>query len=306
MNRSEPIVVTAVDLAPLLPKRNQNTHKGDYGYVALLGGCIEYSGAVKLANLSQSALRSGCGVATLAVPSSLANAVAPYLLESTLFPMPDKNGHMIFSEESLQKLTAGKRAIAVGMGWGRTDDNIKILDWLLKNYSGLLVIDADGLWALSKLEPDNLKNATCHVILTPHHGEFSRLCGKSIAEIASSPIESAENYAQKVGATVLLKGHTTTVTDGEKTYLVERGCAGMATAGSGDVLSGVLAGLLGYLPPDVPTVALGAYLCGLAGEFASRDVGEISMLSSDTVKHLPEAVRTVQSNLTNFNQREQT
>lgn len=286
--------VTAAELAPLLSPRDRNTHKGDYGYIAILGGCMAYSGAPRLANLAQSALRAGCGVATLAVPSALAPVVAPQLLESTLFPMPDRDGQMLFDEPGLSALITGRRAVAVGMGWGRSRENICILDWLLTHYTGSLVIDADGLWALAELGTNRLAEASCRVVLTPHCGEFARLTGRTAAEIAASPTAPAEAFAKRHAVTLLLKGAVTTVTDGTDTLLVDRGCPGMATAGSGDVLSGVLAGLLGYLPPDVRTVALGAYLCGLAGEFAARDKGEISMLASDTVAHLPEAVLAVQ------------
>lgn len=294
--------VTAAELASLLPMREKNTHKGNYGYVALLGGCMAYSGAAKLANLSLSALRAGCGVATLAVPATLAGAVAPYLLESTLSPAPDRgDGHMVFDADYLTALTDGRRAVAVGMGWGRTEDNKRILNWLLSHYGGSLLVDADGLWALSELGPaDFLPAASCRVILTPHHGEFARLSGLSVGQIAADRLTVARDFAKRTGAVVLLKGPETLVTDGETVLTVDRGCPGMATAGSGDVLSGVIAGLLGYLPPDVRTVALGAYLCGLAGEYAARDVGEVSMLASDTVAHLAEAVRTVQHTETAF------
>lgn len=286
-----PHTVTAADLAPLLPPRNRNTHKGDYGYIAILGGCIEYSGAPRLADLAQSALRAGCGVAALAVPASLAPIVAPQLLESTLSPAPDRDGHMVFDAAYLAALTSGRRAVAVGMGWGRTEDNLRILDWLLGHYTGSLLIDADGLWALAQLGADRLTRAACRVVLTPHRGEFARLTGLEPAEIAADPASAARTFAQATGTIVLLKGPVTAVTDGNLIWLVDRGCPGMATAGSGDVLSGVLAGLLGYLPPDVPTVSLGAYLCGLAGELAADDVGEISMLASDTAAHLPQAIR---------------
>lgn len=289
--------VTGAELAHLLPPRARNTHKGDYGYIAILGGCIEYSGAVKLANYSQSALRAGCGVATLAVPETLAGAVALYLLESTLFRVPDEDGHMRFDAEKLASLTYGRRAVAVGMGWGRSNANICILDWLLQHYDGSLVIDADGLWALAELGVSRLKSAVCRgIVLTPHGGEFARLTGQTVAEIQADPVNAAGALALESGAVVLLKGAVTTVTNGREALLVDRGCPGMSTAGSGDVLSGVLAGLLGYLSPTVETVALAAYLCGLAGEYAARDVGEISMLASDTVAHLAEAIRSLHEN----------
>lgn len=295
MNRVH--TVTAAELSALLPPRDRNTHKGDYGYIAILGGCMEYSGAPRLANLAQSALRVGCGVAALAVPESLAPIVAPWLLESTLFRFPERDGHLRFDSGSLEALTHGRRALAFGMGGGRGEDMTRILDWLLSHFAGSLLIDADGLWALSEMGTDRLREASCPVVLTPHAGEFARLTGLPIHEVLSSGASAAQSLAQRTGAVVLLKGAVTAVTDGTETLLVDRGTPGMATAGSGDVLSGVLAGLLGYLPPDVRTVALGAYLCGLAGEFAARDVGEIPMLASDTAAHLPEAVRAVRAGL---------
>lgn len=285
--------VRSSDLAPLLPPRRQCSHKGDYGYIALIGGCAEYSGAAKLANMSQSALRAGCGVATLAVPASLAGAVAPALLESTLALSPECNGHMIFDELFLSGLIAGRRAVGVGMGWGRSEENQKILAYLLSHMTAPLLIDADGLYALSRLGTDCLCQATCPVILTPHTGEFARLSGLSPETVLDDPIAHAERFAAMHGVVLLLKGPSTVVTDGHETLLVRRGCAGMATAGSGDVLSGILTGLLGYLPADPHTVALGAYLAGMAGEMAARDIGEISMLASDTVSHIAEAVRTL-------------
>lgn len=285
--------VRSSDLAPLLPPRMQCSHKGDYGYIALLGGCTEYSGAAKLANLSQSALRAGCGVATLAVPASLAGAVAPCLLESTLAPAPDREGHMICDEAFLSGLIAGRRAVGVGMGWGRSEENQKILAYLLSHMTAPLLIDADGLYALSRLGTDCLRQATCPVILTPHMGEFSRLSGLSPETVLEDPIAHAERFAASCGVILLLKGPSTIITDGCETLLVRCGCAGMATAGSGDVLSGILTGLLGYLSAGVWTVALGAYLAGTAGELAAREKGEISMLASDTVSHIAEAVRTL-------------
>jgi len=128
------------------------------------------------------------------------------------------------------------------------------------------------------------------VILTPHPKEMERLCGRSVREILENPIAIASDYAKKHGVCLLLKGSTTVVTDGNETYLVDRGCAGMATAGSGDVLSGALAGLLGYAPPTALAVACGAYVAGRAGELAEREVNPISMLASDTVAHIPQAI----------------
>lgn len=281
------------DIAPILKKRSQASHKGTYGYVAIVGGCREYSGAVKLANLSCAALRSGCGVATLAVPNSIVDSVSPYLLESTLAPIPDENGHMVFDLESLDHLFERQDAIAIGMGWGKGEHNAAILSHLLSKYELPVVIDADGLNTLAQMDRTILQNTKCKVLLTPHYKEFSRLSGYSIEEIENDPVGLSKKYAAENKVCLLLKGSCTIVTDGEEVLLVNRGCAGMATAGSGDVLSGVLVGLLGYSPMTPLTAACGAYIAGLAGEFAQNEMGEIGMIASDTVQKIPKSIMNI-------------
>ena len=279
------------DFSDVLAERQQQSHKGDYGYVGILGGCMEYSGAVKLADMSCAALRAGCGVSTLAVPKSLAASVVPYLLESTLALIPDDGeGHMVFDASALDRFLQGKRAVAVGMGWGRSPDNEKILSYLLEHFSGSLVIDADGLNTLAEMDASILKRTSAKVILTPHPKEFERLSGVPVKDVLTDPVGYARRYATENGVCVLLKGTCTVVTDGMESDLVNRGCAGMATAGSGDVLSGVLVGLLGYAPATPHTVACAAHLNGLAGELAAYACNPTSMIASDTVRHLPEAI----------------
>ena len=280
----------AEDLAGLLLPRPHFCQKGDFGYVGILGGCREYSGAVKLANLSQSALRAGCGVAALMVPQSLGGAVMPYLLESTLTLFAETDGHMRFDPQALDAALERKAALAVGMGWGKSADNARILAYILENYAFPLVIDADGLNTLAGMDKEILRRTRCRVVLTPHLLEFSRLSGRSREEIAAAPVERAEEFAARYGVCLLLKGPATIVTDGETTLLTDRGCPGMATAGSGDVLSGILCGLLGYAPATPRTAALGAYIAGRAGELAQAAQNPVSMTASDTVAHIGAAV----------------
>ena len=280
------------DVASLFKSRKNHSHKGNYGYVAVMGGSVEYSGAAKLANMSAAALRAGCGVVTLAVPETIVQSVSPYLLESTLLPIPaDENGKMIFAPQILDEILSRYASIAVGMGWGSSDSYKEILSYLLQNAKQPLIIDADGLNTLSKMDLRILKEAKALVVLTPHMMEFSRLSGLSISEIESNPITHAKAFAKEYGVVLLLKGCTTIVTDGEIVYLSNRGSAGMATAGSGDVLAGVLAGLCGYLKPNAITVASGAYLAGMAGELAEEKSGVVSMVASDTVGEIAKAVR---------------
>lgn len=286
-------LVEAGDFAEVFRPRRQNSHKGVYGYVSILGGCTAYSGAVKLANMSCAALRAGCGVAKLIVPASLALSVSPCLLESTLALLPDADGKMLFDPEALDRVLAGQAALAVGMGWGSSPAYEKILEHILKHYAIPVVIDADGLNTLARMDRGLLQETDCRVLLTPHPKEMERLSGVPVSEIQRDPIGVSERYARENGVCVLLKGATTVVTDGQITYLVDRGCAGMATAGSGDVLSGILVGLLGHAPYTPLTAACGAFVAGLAGEMAERDVNPISMLASDTVAHIGEAVSQI-------------
>jgi NAD(P)H-hydrate epimerase len=282
------------DVADLFLPRKNHSHKGNYGYVAVVGGSVEYAGATKLANMSAAALRAGCGVVTLAVPASIVNSVSPYLLESTLLPIPaGADGKMLYTPEILNSLLSRYASIAVGMGWGSSETYKEILSHLLKNAKQPLIIDADGLNTLAKMDLSILKNAKASVILTPHLMEFSRLSGISIEQIEADPIPCAKAFAKEYGVTLLLKGCCTVVTDGEVVYLSNRGSAGMATAGSGDVLAGILAGLCGYLPANALTVAAGAYLAGVAGELAEQTQGAVSMLASDTVSQISNALKVL-------------
>ena len=254
---------------------------------------MNYSGAVKLANLSCAAMRAGAGVCRLVVPADIANAVAPHLLESTLELIPSENGIMQYIPEILDRILTTSAAVSIGMGWGNGADHARILNHLLRHSEKPILLDADGLNTLAKVGTDLLLQAKCPLILTPHLREFSRISGITEQDLLADPIGQAEDFARKYKTVLLLKGATTIITDGENTYLSERGCPGMATAGSGDVLSGVITGLLGYLPASALTVAFGAYITGFAGELAEADVNPISMCASDTVKYLPMALKEI-------------
>ncbi len=281
------------DIQDIFPIRKSNTNKGDYGYVAIMGGCINYSGAVKLANMSLSALRSGCGVSKLIIPKSLSNIVAPYLLEQTLFLIDDIDSNMVFNQAQIDSALNKVKALAIGMGLGNGPYNGQILEYILSNYEIPVVIDADGLNILSKMDKNILNTTRCKVILTPHLKEFERLSGFSINEIEKDKNNITKNFAKKYNVILLLKGPITLITDGTQIIEVNRGCPGMATAGSGDVLSGILVGLLGYNAPSVLAIAAGAYIAGLAGELAQKEINDISMIASDTVKHIPEAINKI-------------
>ena len=286
-------VLEKEDIKCLFPKRDENSHKGNFGYVGIMGGCIEYSGAVKLANLSSSSLVSGAGVVRLIIPKEIEVSVMPYLLEQTLFLVESQDGHMLFDKNIIDKSLEKLKALAIGMGWGETTDNEKILKYILKTKDIPIVIDADGLNTLAKMDKSVLNKTKCKVILTPHLKEFERISGYSLDEIENNKEKLSADFAKKYNVILLLKGHETIITNGKEIYLVNRGCPGMATAGSGDVLSGILVGILGYNEPNVLTIAGGAYLAGLAGELAQNNLNDISMRASDTISKIPEAINEI-------------
>ena len=273
--------------------RESDTNKGDYGYVGIMGGCLEYSGAVKLANLSCSTLRSGAGVVRLIIPKTIATSVSPYLLEQTIFTIDDEDSKMKFNEKQISDSLNKIKALAIGMGWNKSIEYEKILEYILFNYNIPVVIDADGLNTLSNINLEILNKTRCKVILTPHLKEFERLSKINIEDIKEDSINIAKKFAKKYNVILLLKGPTTIVTNGEDVYLVKKGCPGMATAGSGDVLSGILVGLLGYNEADILTVSTGAYLNGLAGEIAQEKYTDISQMAHDTLECIPEAIKEI-------------
>lgn len=282
------------DVKKLFPKRKNFSNKGTYGYITLIGGSLKYNGAIKLASMAEAAMRSGAGVATIALPSKLVDYVAPVILESTLYPLSDKNGELLFNESELSEATKNRKAVAFGMGIGISVEVEKALAYLLKSYTGTLIVDADGLTCLSKIDPEIITNSTPNLVLTPHIKEFSRLCSKSIQEIQEAPVKYAKEYAGSHNLTLLLKGPSTIITDGSRVILSDTGCPGMATAGSGDVLSGITAAICGSNPQNtIEAVASAAWINGRAGEMAEKEMGNVSMTAGDTVKNIIIAINNL-------------
>lgn len=290
--------IELIDVQSLFKERDFDSHKGMFGTVGIMGGSLEYSGAVKLANMSASAVRSGAGIVRVIVPENIASAILPYLLEQTLYPLKcDNKGHIYFNMDDLERALKNLKSLAIGMGWGISEEYKKILDIIIKKFNGKLLIDADGLNTLAQMDLNILKETNSQIILTPHLKEFQRLSKIDIEKIKQNSIEIATNFAKEYNVILLLKGSTTIVTDGKNIYLIKKGVPGMATAGSGDVLSGILAGMLGYQEANILTIASGALLAVTAGELAQEKFTDISMRASDTIKYIPEAIKYIR----NFN-----
>ena len=280
----------AEDVRRVLTPRRQDSNKSTYGYIALVGGSECYSGAIRLAALAESAMRSGAGVTMIAAPKGLSPVILPAILESTFYPLSEENGMLRFSEEEFERLTRRVRVIAFGMGIGNSADTERAVEYLLKHYTGTLILDADGLNALARLPRTLLSETSASVILTPHPLEFARLSGKTVGEVLDAPIPLAAEYARETGAVVLLKGAATVITDGNEVILTDRGCAGMATAGSGDVLSGILAAMCGYCGDRLLAAAAAAFVNGYAGELAEQESNAIAMTAGDTARKVKDAI----------------
>lgn len=285
------------DLKELFKERKNNSNKGEFGYIGLIGGSIPYSGAIRLASMANSAMRAGAGVCMIATPKPLANIIIPNILESTIYPLSDDGLYIKFNEEEISSFIKRVKSIAFGMGIGNTEDTKLTLEYILKNYDKTLIIDADGLNALSKIDKNILLNSRAKIILTPHLKEFERLSGYSIDEIKNNPINLALKYAKDNNVILLLKGPSTIITDGNLVYVTNKGVSGMATAGSGDVLSGIIAAIVASNPNNLLLSTAGAaYINGRAGELASINNSNITMIASDTANNIKNAVEEIIKN----------
>ena len=294
------IIISNKEARLCLPKRPKDCQKGDFGYVALIGGSLEYSGAIRLAAMANSAMRSGAGVASVAAPKSICPIIAERILEATLIPLSEKDGNLVFSEGEFEKICKRYDVIAFGMGVGLSDESIKAAEHLISSYERTLIIDADGLNALSKLGKEKIRSSKAKLILTPHMKEFSRLSGMEIDEIKKDPGKAALDLSEELNAIVLLKGSSTYVAEPpnkgiseRRLFVSESGCPGMATAGSGDVLSGVLSAICAYSEDPALATAAGAYINGLAGEIAQKKRSDITMTASDTALCIAEAIESI-------------
>ncbi|MBR4313355.1 MAG: NAD(P)H-hydrate dehydratase [Lachnospiraceae bacterium] len=317
-------VLKIEDIAKIIPDRIKDSHKGTYGRVALLGGAVEYSGAIRLSAMALAALKSGAGLSTVAVPKYLVPIVSQNILEVMIYPIDSTENEIVFNKENIDDLIDKVDVLTCGMGLGKSKAAHEIIYYIVKNFCGKLVLDADALNILSE-NIDLLNEAKCKIILTPHTMEFKRLydsaicigeqqcrgehCEPDIKYYEDNKIELAKEFVEKFNVTLLLKGPTTIVASSNVgasvnvrasftsplIKLIDRGTPGMSTAGSGDVLSGIITGLLGYIENEFDATCAAAFVNGMAGEFAARDEGEISMTASDTVKHISEAIKMIKN-----------
>lgn len=277
------------EVKSMLPKRKPVSNKGTYGHALCVCGSMRMTGAAYLA--VGGALRCGAGLVTAAFPQSAYPAIAPKLIEPLLLPLESNfEGTFAFSAMA-GVIEASSRATAVlaGCGLGFNKDTTLLVTNLIKEIKKPMIIDADGINALST-NIDILKEAEAPIIITPHPGEMSRLCGKSIPEILANPISIAYDFAKKYGITVVLKGANTVVCDGKTDgiYVNATGNSGLARGGSGDLLAGMAVSFLaqGMKPFDAAVCAV--YLHGLFADEVAKNTSMRGMLPSDVLNYLPE------------------
>jgi NAD(P)H-hydrate epimerase len=274
---------------PTLPKRPADSNKGMYGYVLIVAGGRGMAGAAGLAGAS--ALRSGAGLVRVATAAEVQPTVASFEPSYMTYPLESDREGLIRSEPAkrdLPKLLERASVLAIGSGLGQSDEVRELVRWVLEAVKIPTLLDADALNALAG-QTELLGDLRHPVVITPHPGEFARLTGRTIAEIQADREGHAVALAQADHLVVVLKGHKTIVTDGARIYVNATGNPGMATGGTGDVLTGVIAALIAQKLAPFEAAQLGVYIHGLAGDIARDQNGEVGMIAGDLVEALADA-----------------
>lgn len=289
--------IEKTDAALLVPARPEDSHKGDYGRVLIVAGSRGRTGAALMA--AKACLRAGAGLVTIGVPETLANVYQSRVMEEMVLPLPD-NGNGSLSVEAAKEIlgfiSRGADVLAIGPGIGISSDITKIMRELIAKSTAPMVIDADGINSIHG-DAGIFRKAKSPVILTPHAGEMTRLMKRDdqdgsaeSAAIEADRVAISLSYSKKTGTYLVLKGAPTVIAEpGGKVFINTTGNPGMATAGAGDVLTGMVAAFLGQQANPLDASVLGTYLHGLAGDIAASQKGMHSMIATDIIEHLPNA-----------------
>jgi ADP-dependent NAD(P)H-hydrate dehydratase / NAD(P)H-hydrate epimerase len=284
--RSE--LLEASTLSSFLPERDPEGHKGTYGHVFLLAGSKGRTGAATLSCLG--ALRAGAGLVTLGIPESLNPIMEVKLTEAMTSPLPEgEPGHLGFGAlDPVLSFLVGKKGLGLGPGLSTSEGTRDLVRAVIQNTQGLpMVIDADGLNILAESQ-EMLPLLAGRAVLTPHPGEMARLSGESIKEIQAHRIQSARNFSQKFGLIVVLKGARTLIADpGGAVYINPVAHSVLAAGGTGDVLTGLILGLVSQGVPLIQSACLGVFLHGQAGACLAREKGGQGILASELLDVIP-------------------
>ncbi len=285
-------LMTVEIVKEILPLRPADSHKGSFGHVLTIAGSPGMGGAAMLA--SKSALRVGAGMVFLATPRTVMNTLPP---EEIIYrPMPETDSGS-FSRDAIKPLKeqmATAQAVILGPGLGLTDDTQAIVADILHDIECPCIIDADGLNAIAK-KPELLENNEGDFVLTPHPKELARLLNCEVAEIQSDRIGYALKAAEKFQSVVVLKGSMTVVANPEgQVFINPTGNPGMSTAGAGDVLSGIIGGLLAQGVESFHAAAAGVYIHGRAGDILAEEIAECGIVAGDIQRTIPFAIESIQ------------
>lgn len=286
-------LITPREIAPLISPRSREANKGSFGHVLVIGGSLGKAGAAAMAGMS--ALRIGAGLSTVATPKSVLGTVAGFHPELMTEPCDETEAGTIslraLEYGHLDKLVKGKTVLAVGPGISRHPETSEFVRTIVEKYPVPTVLDADGLNAFEG-EAAKLAGQRRPLVITPHPGEMARLTSRSIPEVQKDRIGIARSFAGEHGIYVVLKGHRTLIAqpDGE-IWVNTTGNPGMATGGTGDILTGMVAGMIAQNPSRILEAMISAvYLHGLAGDVACETTGEQSLVATDLIQALPGAL----------------
>jgi len=287
--RNDDSIAVSVNVPPALKKRDPDGHKGSFGKVLIIGGSTGYCGAITLA--AESAQRSGAGYVYLATPSPMVSQIFSLVPEAVLLPQGVSNYLGTEHLSKLLEISARADALVLGSGLSTQPESIRLARELIASIEAPLVIDGDGLTALAGRD-ELSRNRTHPTFLTPHPKEMARLLGSSLNEVSKRRIDTALEAADRYGAMLVLKGaHSIIAHPNGKIWINLTGNSGMGTAGSGDVLAGLLGALAASNPnlSPIDILRLAVYLHGLAGDLASPSIGQISLRARDIITFLPQA-----------------
>lgn len=275
---------------PNLPKRPKKAHKKDFGHVFILAGSPGLTGAAYLC--SQTAMLTGSGLVTLGITESLNDIMEKKLTEVMTLPLPETKDKTLSlkAQNKILKFMDKTDVLAIGPGLSQNKQTQKLILNLLPKIKKPVVLDADGLNALA-LNPDVLLKRKFPTVITPHPGEMSRLIKKSASYVNKNRQKTAKDFAKKYKIVVVLKGADTIVTDGRKIHINKTGNSGLATAGTGDVLTGMIASLVGQKLKPLEAAILGTYLHGKTGDLVSKKKGQRSLIASDLLTALPKILK---------------
>ncbi len=286
--RHQTFLITGEDVRRVLPVRSAHAHKYSVGKVLILAGSKGYTGAAVLSALG--ALKSGAGAVQLGVPEAVYPVIARKLTEPVVVPLPSNpNGSLSMdARDQIVERMKWADAVVIGPGLSRHEEVLQLVGELVRQRDVRTLIDADGLFALSSLGLKSFRTAPSKMILTPHAGEFGLLSGRRPEEIEAHRVDVARQFARAHGVTLLLKGAPTATAIPDGTVVLNStGNPGLATVGSGDVLSGLIAGLWAQGMSSLEAASVGAYLHGRAGDLAVRKLGQRSLMAGDLIDFLP-------------------